>query len=294
MKTYLECIPCFFQQALRAAELAGATSSQKREIINQIAKIIPTFSLNSSPPQMGKIIYSIVRSVTKKHDPYKKIKERSNQTVEKIYPLLKKKILSARDHLLMAVKLAVAGNIIDYGACTFYDIKREIKDILRMEEHTIRKRKGARFDYKMFRRCVSEARNILYLADNSGETFFDALLIEEIKRNNPFCSITYAVKSCPIINDALPEDAYRAGIDKWARVIPNGSDAPGTVLSLCSPSFREIFRKAKVIISKGQGNFESLSAERRAIFFLFMVKCSVVSADIGLPERSIVLYYKNK
>ena len=136
---------------------------------------------------------------------------------------------------------------------------------------------------------MNTSKNILYLADNAGETIFDRVLIEEIKGLYGDKSIFYAVRERPIINDALKEDARACGIDRIADVISSGSDTPGTIISLCSEAFLKIYRDADMIISKGQGNFEALSDVSRPIFYLFMVKCPVVAKDLGCRIGDIIL-----
>ncbi|TRZ83847.1 DUF89 family protein, partial [bacterium] len=96
----------------------------------------------------------------------------------------------------------------------------------------------------------------------------------------------------PIINDALIEDARVAGIQKYAKIISSGVDTPGTVLSLCSSEFLKMYRRAEMIISKGQGNFEALSNSKRPIFFLFMAKCPVVAQDMRCKVGDIILLHK--
>ena len=102
-------------------------------------------------------------------------------------------------------------------------------------------------------------------------------------------SITYVVKASPIINDAAREDAIAAGIDQAAEIIDNGSDAPGTLFDQCSQRFRERFSRAKLIIAKGQANYESLSDSPSPIFFLLQAKCSVIARNLGVDEGSIIL-----
>ncbi|MCK5655532.1 MAG: DUF89 family protein, partial [Candidatus Aureabacteria bacterium] len=114
-------------------------------------------------------------------------------------------------------------------------------------------------------------------------------LIEEIKRIDRDKRIVYAVKEKPVINDALVEDACVCGIDKLAKVISSGSDAPGTVLSLCSKNFLRIYKKADMVISKGQGNFEALSTTKRQAFFLLMAKCPVIAKDVGCEVGDVIL-----
>lgn len=162
------------------------------------------------------------------------------------------------------------------------------------ENETIRREGKSIFNYRGFKSALKKAQNILYLADNAGEVLFDRVLIEEIKEINGDKDIIYAVKEKPIINDALAEDAHAAEIQKYAKIISSGVDTPGTVLSLCSSEFLKVYRRAEMIISKGQGNFEALSDSKRPIFFLFMAKCSVVAQDIKCKVGDIVLLHKTK
>ncbi len=293
MKTYLDCIPCFFKQALDMARRSKANQKKQKKILDILSLKIPEFSLNSSPPEMARIVQKIVKKVTGIQDPYAKIKEKSNKLALSYYPKLKKKVKKVKDPLLFSVELAIAGNIIDYGVKNDLNIEKEVDQILAQESQTIGKESKAIFNYREFKETLGNSKDILYLADNAGEVVFDRILIEEIKEIYPDKKITYAVKKRPIINDALEKDAYFCGIDKAARVISSGSDAPGTIFSLCSKSFLKLFRESNMVISKGQGNFESLSREgSRGVFFLFMVKCPVVARSIGCKIKDIILYSK--
>ena len=161
--------------------------------------------------------------------------------------------------------------------------RSEIKKILNTDNY-----KKSIFHYSEFKRVLKKSDFILYLADNAGETVFDRILLEEMKNTYPQKKIYYVVKSEPIINDALLDDAYRVGINRFAYVMTNGSKAPGTIISLCSKEFKRIYKKADMIISKGQGNFESLSRSTKDIFFMFMVKCSVAVSytHLTLPTKA--------
>jgi len=289
MKTYLECISCFFKQALEAARMAGADNETQKKILDEVAKAIPDIKLSSTPPEMGKIIHDVVKKMTGQEDPYKELKEKANEQTLKIYPELRKKIESAEDKLLMAVELAIAGNIIDYGTKNSLDVEKELTKILQREQRVIEDEKESIFDFQSFEKAVNNAESILYIGDNVGETVFDCILLEEIKRADPKKEIVYAVREKPIINDALKEDAVKAGIDNFAEIISSGSEVPGTIISLCSKPFIDIFKKADLVISKGQGNYETLSDEKRPIFFLFMAKCPVIARDVNCEVGEIIL-----
>lgn len=285
MKTYLDCISCFFKQALDAAQLAGANKSTQKKILTQLSRAIIKFKLECSPPEMGKILYGLVRELTGKSDPFKELKQKSNKFALALYPRLKSKVEKSGDRLLASVELAIAGNIIDYGLRSSLNIAREIDKIFAEEDRIIRKESKALFAYPAFKRNLKKAGRILYIGDNAGEVVFDKILIEEMKGKE----IIYVVRGGPIINDALAEDAAFCGIDKYARIVSSGCDAPGVILKFCSRKFRKIYQDAEFIISKGQGNFEALSAQRRPIFFLFKAKCPVVVKHLGCKLGDIIL-----
>jgi len=285
MKTHLSCIPCFFKQALEAARLTGADEVTQKKVLDELARSLGDFSLSDCPPRMGKIIYRLVRKITGKADPFKEIKDKSNKFALALYPDLKKKIEDSDDRLLTAVELAIAGNIIDYGVKNSLEVEKEIEKFLNQDFNIDSKNNKAKFDYQDFKHALDRADSVLYLADNAGEVVFDRLLIEEMHKK-----VIYAVKEKPIINDALIEDAYACGIQKIARVISSGSDAPGTILDICSEEFLKIYNQAELIISKGQGNFEALNDQARPIFFLFKVKCPVLAQEIDCKLGSIVLW----
>ncbi len=289
MKTYLDCIPCFFRQALEAARMTGADEKIQKKILGEVAKVIPDIKLSSTPPEMGKTIHDIVKKVTGQEDPYKKLKERATEQTLKMYPELKKKVKSANDRLLMAVELAIAGNIIDYGTKNSLNVEKELAKILQKEQRIIEEEKDSIFDFNSFKKAIRNANKILYIGDNAGETVFDCILLEELKRIYPEKEIIYAVREKPIINDALKEDAIEAGIDNFAKIISSGSEVPGTIIPLCSKNFIDIFKKSDVVISKGQGNYETLSHEKRPIFFLFMAKCPVIAKDVDCEVGDIIL-----
>ena len=292
MKTYLDCVPCFFRQALEGSRIVQATAKQQKKIIDEFARKIPQISLKATPPEIARIGYKLLRIVSFNGDPYQAIKQKSNRIALRLLGKLKNKVSRSKDRLLTAVELAIAGNIIDFGVKNNLNVQAELKKILAEENKVIHKQ--SIFHYAEFRQALRKAGDILYLADNAGEVVFDRVLIEEIKKEYPDKNIYYAVKEKPVINDALFEDAKACGIDKTARLISNGTDAPGTILVLCSKEFKRIYRSADMIISKGQGNFESLSNEKRPIFFLFMVKCPVVAKETGCKMGNIVLFYNLK
>lgn len=290
MQTFLDCIPCFFKQALEGARLAGSNEKTQKELLDKISGILPDFPLTATPPEMGLIIHRIIKELIQNPDPYYEIKQKSNRLALSIYNDLKKKVRNSTDQLKTAVELAIAGNIIDYGVKNSIDVEKEAQKILKDEKKAILNEQERLFNYKLFKKEIEKAKSILYLGDNAGEIVFDRILIEHIKDWDKDKKIIFAVRDKPIINDAVMEDAVSCGLDKVAQIISSGCETPATVLSGCSKKFLNVFKNADIVISKGQGNFEGLSGEKRSIFFLFMVKCPVVSEHIGAQVGDFILF----
>ena len=288
MRTYLECIPCFYRQALDAAQIAGADELIQKKIIDELSQLIPNFSLETAPPEMGREIYSLVGKISGVKDPFKEIKENSNKFALKLYPKLKQEIENSEDRLLAAAKLSIIGNIIDYGAKNSLNVAEEIDYLFKGNFIINNKNNSTTFKYNQFKEALNKVDTIIYLADNAGEVVFDRLLIEELVKELGK-EVIYVVKGKPIINDALIEDAIFCGINKVTKITSSGSDAPGTILKHCSPEFMELYQDAELIISKGQGNYEALSEEDKSIFFLLRAKCPVIARDVGCNVGDMVL-----
>ncbi len=276
MRASPDCYPCFLIQTLKTSRMFTSDEKKIRSILNEVSLAVTQFPSAASPPEISRNVYEIISRKTGVKDPYRKIKQRCNRQALSLLPEMRSLIAASRDRLLTAIKLSIAGNVIDFGANANFDLKKDIDRILSQEL--------AINHYRQFQSALDKARRILYLADNAGETVFDRLLIEELRK-----PVVYAVREKPIINDALGEDALNAGIDEVAEIISSGSDAPGTILKFCSKEFLRIFRSAGLIISKGQGNYETLSGERRPIFFLLKAKCRVIAGEFGIKEGGIVL-----
>ena len=276
MKTYLDCYPCLLRQALSAARRAGASENQQHSILLKTMEELSAFPSNSTPPQLAYRIHQQVQQLTNNIDPYRDDKDQATQQALALYPELKKKVREASDPLEMAIRIAIAGNIIDLGVAESYDLEATLKRVLTQP--------FAINDLVALRSALARSVSVLYLADNAGETLFDRVLIESLE-----LPVSYAVKAGPIINDATHEDAVAAGIDQIAEIIDNGSNAPGTLLDQCSELFCKRFAQADLIIAKGQANYESLSDNPAPIFFLLQAKCNVIARDLGIAEGGTVL-----
>lgn len=298
MQTSLNCIPCFIRQTLDAAQMTSDDSTVHEQIMREVLRWMSEMDFSISPPAFAQRIHRRLRELTGIVDPYREEKALHNQLALNLLPGLREQVAASNDPLMTAAHLAIAGNIIDLGAKSGLD-ESDVHDALL---HAAKK--PLEGDLDAFRNEVARAKTILYLADNCGEIVFDTLLIEQLDPKR----VTLAVRGLPIINDATMEDAVTAGLDqivppeqsergsanagqrpKGVAIIGNGSDVPGTLIDDCSEEFRLAFNSADLIVSKGQGNFETLSHCGKNIFFLLKVKCPVVAESVDLPVGAHVL-----
>jgi len=254
-----------------------------QKVMKEVMQFLMTIDFSLSPPEISREVHEIIRKKTGILDPYKHVKKMANNKAKQQLPLLQKLVDHAADPLLMAVKLSIIGNVVDFGTIHRYDADEMIKKI-----------ETLCFDdsnYPYFKKRLEESTSLLYLADNTGEILFDRLLLEQLHAMGK--RTTVVVKSNPIINDATIEDATWAGIDEYATVIKGDEgceySAPGLILKWTSNSFQHLLERVDMVISKGQGNYEALNQIDREVFFLLMAKCPLVAKDIGCEKGTMVL-----
>ena len=284
MRIYLDCIGCFVRQALDAARLATDDEQIHKNVVDQVLRLAADLDMSQSPPVIGQQIHRLIRSLVGSDDPYYRVKKQFNNLALKLYPELEERVMESEDPFATAVRLAIAGNIIDLGVKT----SLAESDV----EKTIEQSLTSHFDDNQiyeFKDAVTQAKKNLYLVDNAGEIVLDRLLIEQL----PVERVTVVVKGEPVINDATMDDAIIAGLPKIVEVIDNGSDAPGTILGTCSQAFRNRFKDADLIIAKGQGNYETLSDIDKNTFFILKAKCPVIARDLGCEVGEMILQKSN-
>jgi len=280
MRTYLDCFPCFLRQALDAARFATDDKEVHKRVIQNVLRLATQTDMHNPPPVIGQHVHRLIRQVTGKEDPYHEQKRRSNELALRLYAEMKQDVEEAANPLEAAIRLAIAGNILDFGVNSQLEHAHA--------EKVIGAALNAEFDgteLPVLIDCVKQAGEILYLGDNAGEIVFDRFVIERLPR----AKVTFVVKGSPVINDATMEDAEAAGLTDLVNVVTNGSDGPGTILESCSSAFRQRFDRADLVLAKGQANYESLSDADKDIFFILKAKCPVIARDLDCEIGQMIL-----
>jgi uncharacterized protein with ATP-grasp and redox domains len=278
VRVHLDCFPCFLKQSIIALRVGTKDPDLQERILKAVADDVKGADTSQPPAYTTTFIHRKIRELLGK-DPFMEIKSEYNQIAIGLYPTLKKIVQESADPLWTSSRLAVAGNVIDFGIFTSVDIEGTIVRALNSS--------FAVDDYQSFKTSIDGAGGILYLLDNAGEIVFDRILIETLISLG--VKVTAVAKGAAVINDCTLSDVAEAGLNEVCEVIDNGSDAVGTILEWTSPDFRERYSHSRFIISKGQGNFETLRDSEKTIFYLFQSKCEVVSKELGLSLGSMIL-----
>ncbi|MFX1309485.1 MAG: DUF89 domain-containing protein [Promethearchaeota archaeon] len=292
MKLEPECIGCLFNQMLKAFKLLQPNYS--REIIIKAQKKLMEYLLNfdinqNAAPTLGKVTYNIIAELLNNKDPYHDLKIQYNNIVLGFFDKIMKIIQDAEDPLFKAILASALGNTIDFATQHEINILSDLKNFA-IEDLVIN-------DYAKFQKSLENTNHLLIIGDNAGEIVFDKILIIVIKKYYPELEIVYSVRSKPIINDATIEDAKFISLTDLIQVIES-NDAPGVILSEATDEFKKhFFVKNGVILSKGQGNFESLygmKIPQKEVYYLLKAKCNLMERIFGVNNGDLIFKKKKK
>ncbi len=273
------CFFCAVRSFEKLLEKENIPTTAKNSFIIDMIDLYKKHHDKLSAPEFSRDLHHILKGYTKNSDPYRLEKKQSNDLVLAIASEMQDTITRSSDPFMTALRLAIAGNVIDFAANIQFNLKETVNKALESEfaiDHS-----------EHMRSAVKKADSILYLGDNAGEIVFDKLFIKTMNHKN----VTFAVRGMPVINDVTFEDAEYTGMSEVARVISNGYDAPSTIIERSSDEFRDHFHKADLVIAKGQGNLEGLfSLNDERVFFLLLVKCDVISEFLNVEKKSIVVF----
>jgi uncharacterized protein with ATP-grasp and redox domains len=281
LKVNADCVHCYLKQTVSCMNRAGVDEDTQHEILFKLMDEIKNFSREKTPAENSTIVLLKTYELINNYDPYKAVKRQSNDLALKLYPKLQQMMDSSEDKLDCALRIAVAGNVIDLGINRDFDISEALRYSMEIGfsiNHFIK-----------FKDKINASKRIMIIGDNSGEIVFDKILAEYLKALGK--DVVYVVKEKPILNDATMEDAIYTGMDKAARVITNGSGYLGVCMQTVSKQFLKEFHESDVVLAKGQANYESLENEDISagkVFFLLRAKCDGVAEAIGVKLFDMV------
>jgi len=236
---------------------------EQERVMREVMSALERMDWREKQLLISKRVHGMVAEELGVRDPYRRAKEGGNKRALALYPELKRLVQNSEDRIATAIRLSIAGNVIDFGPENRIGIEDAIERALGMELDGT---------YDEFLRDLDSADEILFFADNCGEIVFDRPLLEMLNKRTRF-----VVKKEPILNDATAEDAAEAGI----------SSMVAEIVEVETGENESLLEEGALVISKGQGNYEALS-ERKGIYFMLMAKCPLIAEDLGVDVGSAV------
>lgn len=274
-----ECLICQVKALKHRLEKYEIHEEKRDFVVSELLKEIAGIDLeNSYSPEITRNIMARLKEYSTVEDPYRKEKQEGNRLMLERYDEFREMIHHSVNPFDTALRLAIAGNIIDFGPTNHFDVEGTIEKVLNSDFATDH---SAQLQLQ-----IEKSKTILYLGDNCGEIVLDKLFLETVNHPN----VWFAVREKPVLNDATEKEAREVEIHRYAKIISNGDDAPSTLLHRVSSEFKEIYQQADLIISKGMGNYEGLMFESDPrLFFLLMIKCPVIGRKIGSKKGEFVV-----
>lgn len=287
MEFILSCSACITKQIAQIAEIKNLEKNKAHEIMRKVLNQLANADYSLSTPQLMGNVWDILEKEFVERDVYKEIKYFYNKALQQQENLICENINSQKDNykrFRQSLIFAICGNLIDLAATDVFDTKAFFDTVIKISASSF-----AIDETLSLYNSLKSCKTLLYLGDNCGEIVTDKIFIQEIKRQFPQIHCYYAVRGFAILNDVTMFDADMVNMHEVATVVSNGSKAAGTVLDDVCDEFKTIFNNADVIISKGQGNFESLHPiNKENLFFLLMAKCSVIAKIFNVLPKSII------
>lgn len=287
MRSELDCIACAVNQMLNTVRIASDDPEKHKEVLRAVLEYLVKADWSRTPADLSSDLYQLVYKMTGNTDPYKEIKRQQNETALRLVPEMYRMVNDSEDKLRTAAKLAVVGNIIDCGIRRDHNIVEELRAGMQLPM--------AVDDFDKFRQMFKNASRIFYACDNAGEIVFDRVFIEQMKQERPEVEIIACVRGGPVLNDATRDDAILVGLDKVARIVDTGLAAIGVLLHRVSDELKHLINQSDIIVSKGQGNFETLDEITDGrVFFILRAKCPMIAQKFNVRLNDIIFKHYKK
>ena len=256
----------------------------KVEYMQKVLKILAEAPAKYGAPIIVRTIQQLQEEMLGIKQEYAQIKKHYNALMMQYEEQVLEHIVQSEDPIKTGIQYAMIGNYIDFGA-RITVTEEHLTELLNTPERF-------EVDQKQYEELTMElekAKKLVYLTDNCGEIVMDKLLIKQIKNKYPDLDITVMVRGAEVINDATIEDAKQVGLNEIVKVIPNGSDIAGTWIEEISEEAKKELYEADIIISKGQGNFETLRKCGKNIYYIFLCKCDLFANIFQVPKLTGML-----
>lgn len=264
-----ECIKCMANKFLGDYP-ETASETERMEYMRRIFTILSSAKPEEGAPVVTDYILNLQKEMFGYSFDFTEIKQSFNRLMLEQEAKISADIKSSDNPIKRAIQYVMIGNYIDFGALDNVDSDKLFELLSGAPNQEI--------DEHIFLELYTDlenARTLTYITDNCGEVVLDKLLIRAIQSQFPDIQVDIIVRGMPALNDATMEDAIQTGLTDIARVTGNGTGITGTFLPKISEEASRIIHNADLLISKGQGNFETLRGCGLNVYYIFLCKCKL-------------------
>lgn len=289
MKACADCGPCLMKRILFQARLAG-TGHEFEAVKECMALYSRLMDPEICSAEIATKVHGRAYEIMDCPDPYLQMKIDADRIAETFLEKTQELIDKSENRFEAAVKACLVGNIMDFGNGIAIDSPDEfgaLFDSLLAQDIDLDQR-------DKLKNLVESSKTVLYAFDNCGESQFDKLLIREIRSMGK--RVVGIVRGEPILNDVTYDDALRIGLDtELDRIISTGDFAVGFPMTIKNPELLEELGRAKILITKGMANYESLSGRDLGLpkAFLLRAKCEPVARSLNVPVGANVVWIED-
>ncbi|MGC9136653.1 damage-control phosphatase ARMT1 family protein [Caldivirga sp.] len=288
MKPHRECPLCIV--SVRLNEVASANLSNEDAL--EASRLVLETSARAfrEEDELTRIASRIFMTVSSKYpqvvEYYRVAKRRSIDAAKAQLPAIQSVLrgLEGFDLFKMAVKVSIAGNLLDMGVASHKPPSNlQIASIM-----------GMRFSidntHELYSMLKSGGLRLLWLFDNAGEAIFDTVLINVIRGMGN--KVTGVAKAEPgFQNDLTVGDAEYAGLrNQLDDLVDTGYSGSSIHLDKVSGEFLSRLKESDLIVAKGMAHFEYLSEVNlgKPIAFLLVPKCDPVARVLRAERGTLI------
>lgn len=258
--------------------------TNNEDYLREVRRILDERDEDDTAPVLANRFDSVYEKYYGQRPSFKDVKIKYNDYVLSIEDDIRSRIEKSADPMTTAMLYARIGNYIDFATVKGVSVE----EFLSLFDNLSLSQSDA-VTMESYIGELNKAQSFLLLADNCGEIVLDKLYLEQLKKHYPDLKIRVMVRGDEVQNDATIEDARYVGMEEVAEVISNGNEYAGTIYKYMTQEAREVLDNSDVILSKGQGNYETLNGRGRHIFYSFLCKCDYFIEKFGVERYTGIL-----
>lgn len=300
MKLYAECIACQVRVRYRDLEMLVNDEEKRITIMKSVVEYInktlseceSRYDPRCNPTVIATNLFRYIKKATGVDDPYRVVKQKANREALKLYEKIRdfiESLRSPRDRLYLALRVSLAGNLIDLGVAEYRAPEvGEILDLVNSLE--------VYGDIDTSINLLLNAKRIAIILDNSGEAVLDGILAKTLRSEGKH--VVAIVKSGAFQNDITINDVDDANLREcFNDIVGTGTDASSIFLEEVKREVLDAVRNVDVVVAKGMANYEYVSSIEavlgKPVIYTLVAKCNPIARDLGVALGKAVIKVSN-